>query len=138
MATVQALRNENEAAYTPSGKGWLPTDGSSLMIATIATVGGALARDYVFDGEPWKDPANAVVAVLCLAGPHLRDQFELATKWRVGTHVIVANCTLLTAAALMPDLKGWFTKAKYAMVVAALYSIADFYYSSAPDIARKK
>ncbi len=138
MATQQSLRNDNEGAYTATGKGWLPTDGASLAIAAVATVGGALARDFVFEGEPWKEPANAVVAVLCLTAAHLRDQFELATKWRVGTHVVVTNAALLAAAALMPDLKGWFTKAKYAMVVGALYSIADFYYSSSLDITRKK
>lgn len=138
MATQQSLRNDNEGAYVPSGKGWMPTDAASLGIAAFATAGGALARAYVFDGEPWKDPANAVVAAICLTAPHMRDQFELMSKWRLGTYAIVSNVTLVAAAALMPDLRGWFTKAKYAMVVGALYSIADFYYSSSLDITRKK
>lgn len=125
-----SLRNETDAAYVPTGKGLLPTDFASLAIATFVATGSAMARTYVFGDSDLVDVANAIPFFVSLAAPQLRDHFELATKFKTNSPVIVSNVVFLAATALMSDIRGWGGKAKYSLVAGCLYAIGDWYSST--------
>lgn len=120
----QDLRNDTEEVFVARAK-LLPTDPRSLTVALAVAGGAAFARWKLFDGERISDLANIAPFVVCLSAPVVADHFALATSWRVPDSTFVANGTLLSAFLLMPDLRGWMTKAKYGLVAGALWALVD-------------
>jgi len=126
----QDLRNDTEEVFVATGK-LFPTDKKSLAVAVGVSAGAALARWKLFDGERLSDLANIAPFVVCLGAPMAADHFALATSVRAPDSTFVANGALVAAFLLMPDLRGWLTKAKYGLVVGALYALVDGWASAA-------
>lgn len=119
------LRNETEDVFAPASKFTLPTDPVSVGVALFVAGGCALARSTIFDGEGLTDLANVAVGVASLLTPLAHDHFYAATGYQVPEHVVAANLVFILSAALMPDMRGWGTKAKYGLVGGALYAIGN-------------